>query len=332
MQGAMFRRSAYSEVGESHIFWGKGCEDTVVTGENPKTGVSACVVSDGAGSYQYAKEGSEITAHTALRMLLEDFDRLYRLKHDKLGEVLLEEIREPLAARAEELECEMEELSATLVCAAMAPDGRFLYFHVGDGVIAACDMNGECRIISQYYHEIAPNFTTFVTIPDTPFNSGKGRGGVAAFLLTSDGPEMIMTSENGWMTAQAELLLQMGIFFPPHSMEEEFRKLTAYYKELGMYDDASFAIISDRRYAPYVFDGMDESLRNLIFLFPERIPRRVTRQILDCFLLLAAHPEGVPEKQMTRALHTHRNWNTFHKLLGLLTTNAIRLRNGRYYF
>lgn len=332
MQGSMFRRSAYSEVGESHIFWGKGCEDTVVTGENPQTGVSACVVSDGAGSYQYAKDGSEITAHSALRMLLEEFDSLFRLGREEFGAVLLGAIREPLFQHAMELGCDMEELSATLVCAAMAPDGRFLYFHVGDGVIAACDMNGECRIISQYYHEIAPNFTTFVTIPDTPFNCGKGRGGVAAFLLTSDGPEMIMTSENGWMTAQAELLLQMGIFFPPHCMEEEFRKLTAYYKELGMYDDASFAIISDRRYAPYVFDGMDESLRNLIFLFPEHIPRRVTRQILDCFLILTAHPEGVPEKQMTRLLHTHRNWNTFHKLLGLLTTEAIRLRKGRYYF
>ena len=52
MQGSMFRRSAYSEVGESHLFWGKDCEDTVVTGENSDTGVSACVVSDGAGSYQ----------------------------------------------------------------------------------------------------------------------------------------------------------------------------------------------------------------------------------------------------------------------------------------
>ncbi|MBR2087637.1 MAG: protein phosphatase 2C domain-containing protein [Oscillospiraceae bacterium] len=332
MQGSMFRRSAYSEVGESHLFWGKDCEDTVVTGENSDTGVSACVVSDGAGSYQYAKDGSEITAHTALQKLLTDFDNLYKLPREQLGEVMLSAVRVPLIERAMELGCGLEELSATLVCAAMAADGRYLYFHVGDGVIAACDMNGECRIISQYYHEIAPNFTTFVTIEDTPFNAGKGRGGVAAFLLTSDGPEMIMTSENGWMTAQAELLLQMGIFFPPHRMEDEFRKLTYYYKELGMYDDASFAIISDRRYAPYVFDGMDESLRNLIFLFPERIPRRVTRQILDCFLLLAAHPEGVTEKQMTRALHTHRNWNTFHKLLGLLTTDAIRLHEGRYYF
>ncbi|MCR5718901.1 MAG: hypothetical protein K6F80_07695, partial [Oscillospiraceae bacterium] len=188
------------------------------------------------------------------------------------------------------------------------------------------------RIISQYFHAIAPNYTTFVTVPDTPYNTGKGRGGVAAFLLTSDGSEALMTFGGGYLTAQAELLLQMCVFFSRSRMEEEFRILTAYYKELGMYDDATYAIIADRRYAPYVFDGMDKSLRNLIFLFPEHIPKRVTRQILDCFLLLAAHPEGVPEKQMARALHTHSTRNTFHKLLGLLATDAIRLYEGRYYF
>ena len=332
MEGAMFRRSAYSEVGESHIQMGKDCEDTVVTGRNPVTGVSACVVSDGAGSYQFAKDGSETTARTALGFLLEHFNNLYRCKPEEIGEVLLTAIREPLLALAEERDCDIAEFSATLVCAAMAPDGRYFYFHVGDGIIAACDMNGECRIISQYFHAIAPNFTTFVTVSDTPYNAGKGRGGVAAFLLTSDGSEALMTFGGGYMTAQAELLLQMSVFFSRERMEEEFRKLTAYYKELGMYDDATYAIIADRRYAPYVFDGMDESLRNLIFLFPERIPRRVTRQILDCFLLLSAHPEGVPEKQMTRTLHTHNNRNTFHKLLGLLATDAIRLYEGRYYF
>ena len=287
MQGSMFRRCAYSEVGETHIFLGKGCEDTVVTGRNPETGVNACVVSDGAGSYLYAKEGSETTARTALRVLLEKFDILYKCKPEALGEFLLSAVRQPLAELAEERGCEMQEFSATLVCAAMAPDGRYFYFHVGDGIIAACDINGECRIISQYFHAITPNFTTFVTVPDTPYNTGKGRGGVAAFLLTSDGSEALMTFGGGYMTAQAELLLQMGVFFSGQRMEEEFRKLTAYYKDLGMYDDATYAIISDRRYAPYVFDGMDESLRNLIFLFPERIPNRVTRQILDCFLLFA---------------------------------------------
>ncbi len=332
MQRKIFRTCSYSETGEYHISWGKGCEDSVVTGWNQKNGVTAAVVSDGAGSCQYAKVGSEITARTALETLLERFDELYRMKPQDFAETLLGSIRELLEARAEELECDIGELSATLVCAVMAPDGRYLYFHVGDGIVAACDMDGECRIISQYYHDIAPNYTTFVTIPDTAYNYGKGRGGVAAFMLTSDGPEYLMTTDAGWMNAQSELLLQMSIFFSTQRMEQELSELTTYYKELGMYDDASFAMISDLRYAPYVFDGMDEALRNLIFYLPERVPRRVTRQMLDAFLLLAAHPEGVPEKMMARALHTHTKWNTFHKLAGLLTAEAIRLYQGRYYF
>lgn len=332
MQKIMFRTCSYSETGEYHISVGRGCEDAVVTGRNHKTGVTAAVVCDGAGSCIYAQEGSEITARTALEVLLNRFDELYRLKANDFAEILLTAVCEPLQELADERECDIGEFSATLVCAVMSPDGRYLYFHVGDGIVAACDMDGDCRIVSQYYHDIAPNYTTFVTIPDTAYNYGKGRGGVAAFLLTSDGPEYLMTSKEGWLNAQAELLLQMSIFFSPKRMEQELSDLTTYYKELGMYDDSTYAMLADSRYAPYVFDGMDESLRNLIFYLPEHISKRVTRQMLDCFLLLAAHPEGVPEKMMARALHTHSKWNTFHKLAGLITAEAIRLHEGKYYF
>ena len=328
----MFRLSTYCEVGDSHIQWGKGCEDTTLSGADPETGVSAVVVSDGAGSCQYAKDGSAVTAETALAVLLAHFEELYTLPEAEAAELLLGTIRGQLAKRAGELDSPMAELSATLVCAAMAPDGRWLHFHVGDGIVAACDEHGQCCVLSQYCHTIARNYTTFVTIPDTAYHLGRGQGGVAAFLLTSDGPEYLMTFDDGWMTAQAALLIQMGMFFPPERMEDEMRQITAYFKSLGMYDDASFAMLADRRCAPGVFDGMNSELRRMIFYLPDRHPRRVLRQIHDCFALLAAHPEGVPEAQMTRALRTHNKWNTFHKLVGPLTAESIRLAEGKYYF
>ncbi|MBQ4466243.1 MAG: protein phosphatase 2C domain-containing protein [Oscillospiraceae bacterium] len=330
--GEFFRTSSYSEVGESHIGWGKPCEDSVLTGQNPETGVTAAVVSDGAGSYTFAKEGSSITAKAAVELLTGQFDELYELSNQEFAETVLGCIRSLLEKRAEELECQLIDLSATLVCAAVAPDGRYLYFHVGDGIIAACDDKGVCRIISQYYHEIAPNYTTFVTIPDTPYNYGRGKGGVAAFLVTSDGSEYLMTFEDGWLTAQADLLVQMSIFFSPERMESELRQLTTYYKGLGMYDDASFALIGDKRCAAGVFDGMDPDLRQMIFYLPEQTSARTIRQMHDAFAVLAKHPEGVPEIQMMRELHTHKKWNTFHKLAGLLTSEVISLREGKYYF
>lgn len=327
-----FRACSYCEVGESHIGWGKPCEDTVLTGQHPETGVTAAVVSDGAGSCSFAKVGSEITANAALDLLLNQFDALYELSSPAFAETVLGCIRSLLQERAESLETDIAELSATLVCAAMAPDGRYLFFHVGDGIIAVCDEKGICRVISQYYHEIARNFTTFVTIPDTPYNYGKGQGGIAAFLLTSDGSEYLMTFDDGWMTPQADLLVQMSVFFPPERMEDELRQLTAYYKELGMYDDASYALISDKRCAAGVFDGMDPELRQMLFYLPEKTTPHAFRQIHDAFALLAEHPEGVPESQMMRVLHTHKKWNTFRKLAGLLTAETIRLHEGKYYF
>lgn len=332
MERNIFRVSSYSEIGESHIAWGKGCEDTVVTGQNPKTGVTAIVVSDGAGSCQYAKEGSTITAETALEILLGRFDKLYAMHEQDVAELLLGNICALLEAQAITRNCNIGELSATLVCAAMAPDGRFLFFHVGDGIIAACDENGICRVVSQYYHEIARNFTTFVTIPGTPYNLGRGKGGVASFLLTSDGSEYLMTFDDGWLTSQADLLLQMSVFFTPERMENEMQQLTAYYKSMGMYDDASYAMLADRRLAAGVFSGMDKDLRRMIFYLPEHMPKRVQQQYHDCFAALAAHPEGVRESQMTRILRTHTNRNTFRKLTGPLTAEAIGFENGTYYF
>lgn len=327
-----FRASSYSEVGESHIEWGKDCEDTALTGQNPATGVTAAVVSDGAGSCMYAKIGSEITANAALDLLLNQFDALYELSAPAFAEVVLDCIRSLLNQKADELESNISELSATLVCVAMAPDGRYLFFHVGDGLIAICDEHGVCRVISQYFHEIARNFTTFVTIPDTAYNYGKGKGGIASFLVASDGAEYLMTYDDGWMTAQADILVQMSVFFSPERMENELRQLTAYYKELGMYDDASFALICDRRCAANVFDGMAPELRQMLFYIPEKTPPRILRQLHDCFVILAEHPEGVPEQQMMIALHTHKKWNTFRKLAGLITAEAIYLQEGRYFF
>lgn len=329
---SMFRLSAYREVGESHIRMGKDCEDTAVTGRDPETGVAAAVVSDGAGSCRYAREGSEITAQAALKLLLSQFDALYQMPDADAAAWLLDEIGTLLENKAKSLACPVSELSATLVCAAMAPDGRYLYFHVGDGIIAACDAHGICRIVSQYYHEVARNYTTFVTVPGTAYNIGRGKGGAAAFLVTSDGPEYLMTFDAVWMTSQADLLLQMSVFFSRERMTDELEQLTAYYKELGMYDDASYAMVADQRMAGGVFDGMDEELRRMIFYLPERMPRRVCRQMHDCFRLLAEHSEGVPESRMTRALHTHRKRNTFRKLSGLLTSGVIGLHEGRYRF
>ena len=328
----IFRLSEYCEVGTSHIKWEKKCEDSTAKGTNPVTGVSAVALSDGAGSCKFARDGSEVTSRIALEVLLDAFDSLFTLPEPDAAQLLLDSIRHRLKIRAWELGTPVEELSATLLCAAMAPDGRWLYLHVGDGVIAACNTSGKCSVISQYHHAIARNYTTFVTIPDTSYHLGRGQGGAAAFLLTSDGPEYLVTYEEGVLTAQAELLLQMGVFFPEERMEDEMRQLTAYFKELGMYDDASFALLADRRQAPSVFDGMDPELRNMVFYLPEQINHRVEQQIRDCFTLLAAHPEGVPEGCMTRALHTHNKWNTFHKLAGPLTAEAIFLSEGRYYF
>lgn len=328
----IFHINSYKEIGESHLACGKTCEDNVRTGVHPVTGVAAAVVCDGAGSCSHAREGSETTAAAALEILLANFDELYEMERAEFAGTLLDTICGILEAKAEELDCNFESLSSTLVCSALAPDGRYIFFHVGDGVITACDKDGQCRILSQYHHEIALNFTTFVTIPDTEYNYGKGQGNIASILLMSDGPEYFMTYA-GRTTPNANLLLQLNCLLPEEQILAQLQGLTLFYKQCGMYDDASYAIISDKRKAGGVFSGMDSEFRGIVFNLPRELPRRVIQQYDDALTAAAlCGEEGISEKQLVRLMRVHSEKNVIRKMEKLTKLGVMKHRNGKYYF
>ncbi len=328
---AVFKHCCYCRTGTAHTELGKICEDHAVTGCDPATGVTGAVLCDGAGSCAYARDGAVSVAEAVLPTLLGMFDRFYEMPEQHAAENLLEEARAAIRRKAGDLGCDVQELACTMLCAALAPDGRYLFFHVGDGLIAAWDPRGGCRILSQYQHMIALNYTTFVTIPDTPYHFGRGTGDIGAFLLTSDGPEQ-MLSQNGELADRAELLLQAGCLFTRERMMRELNNITDQLQNEGMYDDASFAILGNKHCAGDLFRKLEPDLRSLLFFVPEQSPHRVIDQLGSVFEILADHGGCLSEKAMTRALRTHSDSRTRLKLENLLAAGIIAREDGYYYF
>ena len=253
------------------------------------------------------------------------------MSREDFGAGLLGFLHAELMCAADQLGTELMELSSTLLMAVMAPDGRYLFFHVGDGLIAAWDPKAGCRILSQYQHTIALNFTTFVTVPDTEYNFGRGCGDIGAFLLTSDGPEQ-MLAQNGELSERAELLLQAGCLFTEERMMRELNSITDQLQFEGMYDDASFVVLGNKHCAGDLFRRMEPDLRSLLFFVPEQAPNRVIDQLGSVFEILADHGGCLSEKAMTRALRTHSDSRTRLKLENLLVAGIITREDGYYYF
>jgi|GEM_PF-3143522 len=330
-QNSFFLTASYREAGVTHLENYHDCEDAVCTGICQKPHLAVSVLCDGAGSCQYAEKGAEITADTVREVLTERFEALYHMPEEEFAEYLLRCVRNRLADEAEMLRCETKELSATLLCAVLASDGRYLYFHIGDGIIAAADCQGRSRLVSSYQHEIAPNYTVFVTTENAKYYYGKGQGDISAFLLMSDGPEPSL-SYGGFLTSRAKLLVYMSYFFKEDRLEAELQALTGYLKKHGMYDDASYALLADRRFAGEVFQNIPDNWINLLFGMSEKKSKSQKKKIADLLEVLALE-DSVSENEAADILHQHRDKNrTYRKLLCLMESGVLIYQDGRYYF
>lgn len=190
-----FNTVTYRETGVKHLEKGKGCEDNVYKSFSNETGVKVIALSDGAGSYENAAIGSETASRVAAGLIAHKFNLLYDLDSETAASYILREVTIPLRILAEETGKDLISYSATLLCAAMHPDGRYFLFHVGDGAIVGYNIRRGCETVSLYEHEGPANQATFVTVENTDYYLKKGSGDYISFILMSDGPEDFLVNE-----------------------------------------------------------------------------------------------------------------------------------------
>ena len=127
-------------------------------------------LSDGAGSYSNAAVGSETVSKLSAQLFANKFDLLYALDSETASNYIIKEVRSPLEEMAKLSGNDLLSYSATLLCVAFHPDGRYLVFHIGDGAIIGYDVNKGLKAVSIYQHDGPANQTTFVTVDNAEYN------------------------------------------------------------------------------------------------------------------------------------------------------------------
>ncbi len=324
-----FKTVVYRETGTRHIAHNKSCEDYVFRFVAPD-GVTCIALSDGAGSYQYAEIGSQITAQTAATFIAKKFNRLFPLDTDTIADYVLHEVLIPLKNAATEKTVDILQFSATLLCVAIHPDGRYLVVHVGDGAIVGLNSNAECEGISIYEHDGPVNLSTFVTVPGTDVVVKKGNGGYASFALMSDGPEEFLVNELG-ANPRVRLMQQMAFFLDEESMVGQLATLIRLLVDNGMGDDASFAIICNMKQLSAQLLGLSPEFRMMLFSLGQDLStnkRKRAKQVLD---ILVDAPGGIPLVDLMRKMHVHSRRIAKGKISFLFDMNLIKRIHGRIY-
>jgi len=183
-------------TGSSHIKAGAGCQDSATCIEVPRSQHSAlvAVVSDGAGSAEFASIGSRTTVRSFGRRLVE-FARTAESSEpisEEKARQWLDEVRDRIFAIARAKERNPRDFAATLVAAIVLPD-RLTVCHVGDGACAVRRKGGEAwEVPSWPAHGEYASSTYFVTDdPEPNLRLSCWEGEFTDLAIFSDGLERL---------------------------------------------------------------------------------------------------------------------------------------------
>lgn len=328
----IFGTCLYKEIGASHRLYGKRCEDSVARAFVKETGVTAVVVSDGAGSCKHADVGSSIVAETAVKLVSEKFELIWKLDEETSAKYMINEICIPINRVACENNWLPESMYATLVCLAVHPDGRFIIFHIGDGAVVGYEPQDGFTVLSQYNHIGAMNETTFVNVPKTSYNLVRSKCKYASFMLMSDGPEPFLVPP-GIVTIRVSLMQQIAFVMSERQMEKQMASLTEYLcNECFMHDDSSFALLTDYRRIKDVIDDMSPVLRNDVLAGAEKMSKKKFNEYVSLIQSLQESPYGLTYKQIGRILkNKHKIRIIKNYLRNIFPEGFIEEFQGRVY-
>lgn len=152
----------FSHVGEYHTQNGIENQDSINVITNDQ--YAFAILSDGAGSSQYAKVAADTTVKAASQYCFENSNKAF-LDNEKFAKSLIFEIQHKLDQTAKLLEAKLSEMTCTLVLLGIdTKNHTYFTIHIGDGLIAKKhDDNWE--IISHPENGPSKQYTYFVNSP-----------------------------------------------------------------------------------------------------------------------------------------------------------------------
>ncbi len=148
--------------GTSHVRDNTECQDTsrcIAVG--PNKNILVAVVSDGAGSARYGKQGSVLTCRTVSEGARQHFSRTNASPSDDEIWSWIDQTRDKISLAAVGVDATPREFAATLV-AVIAMAEETLVLHIGDGA-AVCSYEGQWAVPSWPAHGEYASQTYFVT-------------------------------------------------------------------------------------------------------------------------------------------------------------------------
>lgn len=154
--GDCIQIEAFSQVGEYHKSVGKENEDAykiLVNGE-----YVYCIVADGAGSSDYAKEAAWCTVNSVGDFCYKTGSEFFK-DEKETARYLIFEVQQALFERAKELNTDLSQMMCTLVLLAVnTKTKKYVTVHVGDGLIAKT-IKDKTEILSYPENGLTKHFT-----------------------------------------------------------------------------------------------------------------------------------------------------------------------------
>ncbi|RAX54517.1 hypothetical protein CCY99_03505 [Helicobacter sp. 16-1353] len=230
--------------GRGHIKSNTPCQDKTDSLYTNDTFIIA--LADGAGSARFSHYGAESVTKFICLELSEKFDS-YFANNDGvvIKQQLLDGLLEVLSERAEQLECEINDLASTLLVVAVKNE-QFIMAHIGDGVIGYLK-NNELKTASCPENGEFVNTTVFTTSKDAIMTMkliNGDLGEICGFVLMSDGSEASLYNKQEHKIADiVKKIMQISTFIPIEKLQEQLRESFEKVIIKTTSDDCSIAML-----------------------------------------------------------------------------------------
>lgn len=241
----MWRYASGQVQGRGHIKTHTPCQDMTKTVYENDTYVIA--LADGAGSAALSHYGAACVVDGITDLMVRQFDELYAQEDGRqVKQTILGQLRENLAAKAQELSCSLKDLASTMLVVAVRQD-QYLIAHIGDGVIGYLDGN-TLKIASAPANGEHANETYFVTSADAirTMTVFKGQlGEIAGFVLMSDGTEQSLYNKRARALNPAVIkLMQRSRILDEGAMNKQLQTTLSSVLTARTQDDCSVALLT----------------------------------------------------------------------------------------
>ena len=178
----------FSQVGEYHKSKGEENEDAIKVIVNGDC--FYCVISDGAGCGDFAKEAAWCTVNTTADFCYNNGYEFFTDKREKTARNLIFDIQQTLYEQAKKLNTDLSQMMSTLVL--LCIDSKTMQYttvHVGDGLIAKIS-DDDTEIISYPENGVTKQYTYMVN-SQSVLQHMRVKNGIYnktdSFFLCSDG-------------------------------------------------------------------------------------------------------------------------------------------------